>query len=59
MRTVRDEAVIELRALLEAPALRARPVDPDPRWWRRPVRGGAPFLGLYDRYFDRVPRPPA
>jgi RNA polymerase sigma-70 factor (ECF subfamily) len=45
---------MELRALLEAPALRARTVDPDAALVAAAREEPQAFLALYDRYFDRV-----
>jgi len=47
-RTVEDERVMEVRAVLEAPASRPRTIDPDA------ALEPQAFLALYDRYFDRV-----
>jgi RNA polymerase sigma-70 factor (ECF subfamily) len=51
---VEDEKVMEVRALLEAPALRARTVDPDAALVSAAREQPQAFLALYDRYFDRV-----
>jgi len=45
---------MELRALLEAPALRARRFDPDAAFVAAAREDPQAFLTLYDRYFDRV-----
>jgi RNA polymerase sigma-70 factor, ECF subfamily len=51
---VEDEKVMELRALLEAPASRARTLDPDAALVAAAREEPQAFLALYDRYFDRV-----
>jgi DNA-directed RNA polymerase specialized sigma24 family protein len=45
---------MELNALAEAPATRVRAVDPDAELVARARANPQEFLGLYDRYFDRV-----
>jgi RNA polymerase sigma-70 factor, ECF subfamily len=45
---------MELNALAEAPATRVRAVDPDAEIVARARADSREFLGLYDRYFDRV-----
>jgi RNA polymerase sigma-70 factor (ECF subfamily) len=45
---------MELSALAEAPAARVREVDPDAALVARARANPREFLGLYDRYFDRV-----
>ncbi len=45
---------MELNALAEAPAARGRAVDPDAELVARARANPREFLGLYDRYFDRV-----
>jgi RNA polymerase sigma-70 factor (ECF subfamily) len=45
---------MELNALAEAPAARVRAVDPDAELVARARADPREFLGLYDRYFDRV-----
>jgi RNA polymerase sigma-70 factor (ECF subfamily) len=45
---------MEVRALLEAPALRVREVDPDAALVAAAREEPRMFLALYDRYFDRV-----
>jgi RNA polymerase sigma-70 factor (ECF subfamily) len=45
---------MEVRALLEAPALRARGFDPDAALVAASREDPQAFLALYDRYFDRV-----
>jgi RNA polymerase sigma-70 factor (ECF subfamily) len=45
---------MELRALVEAPALRARTTDPDAALVAAAREQPQAFLALYDRYFDRV-----
>ena len=45
---------MELSALAEAPAARVRAVDPDAALVARARVNPREFLGLYDRYFDRV-----
>jgi RNA polymerase sigma-70 factor, ECF subfamily len=45
---------MELNALAEAPAERARAADPDAELVARARANPREFLGLYDRYFDRV-----
>jgi RNA polymerase sigma-70 factor, ECF subfamily len=45
---------MELRALLAAPAYRARPADPDAALVAAAREDAQAFLALYDRYFDRV-----
>ena len=45
---------MEVRATLDARALRARPVDPDAALVAAARDDPQAFLGLYDRYFDRV-----
>jgi RNA polymerase sigma-70 factor (ECF subfamily) len=49
-----DVSVIEVKVLLEAPALRAREVDPDAALVAAAREEPRRFLALYDRYFDRV-----
>jgi RNA polymerase sigma-70 factor, ECF subfamily len=51
---VDDEKVMELRALLEAPASRAGTTDPDAALVAAAREEPQAFLALYDRYFDRV-----
>jgi RNA polymerase sigma-70 factor, ECF subfamily len=51
---VEDEHVMEIRAVLETPALRARTVDPDAALVAAAREDPQAFLALYDRYFDRV-----
>jgi RNA polymerase sigma-70 factor (ECF subfamily) len=54
-RTVEDEWLMEdVRALVEAPALRARTADPDAALVAAAREQPQAFLALYDRYFDRV-----
>jgi RNA polymerase sigma-70 factor (ECF subfamily) len=53
-RTVEDESAMELRALLDAPAVRARGLDPDAALVAAAREEPQAFLALYDRYFDRV-----
>jgi RNA polymerase sigma-70 factor (ECF subfamily) len=53
-RTVEDEPVMEVRALLKAPALRTRTVDPDAALVAAAREDPQAFLALYERYFDRV-----
>src|SRR5215469_8036481 len=45
---------MEMRALLEAPAVGTRGVDPDAALVAAAREEPQAFLGLYDRYFDRV-----
>ncbi len=45
---------MEMRALLEAPALRYRTVDPDAALVAAAQEDPRAFLALYDRYFARV-----
>ena len=45
---------MELNAVVEAPAARVRAVDPDAELVARARANPREFLGLYDRYFDRV-----
>ena len=45
---------MELNAVVEAPAARARAIDPDAELVARARANPREFLGLYDRYFDRV-----
>jgi RNA polymerase sigma-70 factor (ECF subfamily) len=45
---------MELRALVEAPPLRARTTDPDAALVAAAREQPQAFLALYDRYFDRV-----
>jgi RNA polymerase sigma-70 factor (ECF subfamily) len=45
---------MEMRAVLETPALRARNVDPDRALVAAAREEPQAFLALYDRYFDRV-----
>lgn len=45
---------MEMRALLEAPALRGRQFDPDAALVAAARDDPQAFLALYDRYFDRV-----
>lgn len=49
-----DEKVMELRAVLEAPASRAGTADPDAALVAAAREEPQAFLALYDRYFDRV-----
>lgn len=49
-----DEQVVEVRALPEASALRARTVDPDVALVAVAREEPQAFLALYDRSFDRV-----
>ena len=49
-----DEKVMELRALLEAPASRAGTTDPEAALVAAAREEPQAFLALYDRYFDRV-----
>jgi RNA polymerase sigma-70 factor (ECF subfamily) len=51
---VEDEQIMEVRALLKAPALRAPGVDPDAALAAAAREEPQAFLALYDRYFDRV-----
>jgi len=51
---VDDEKVMELRALLEAPASRAGTTDPEAALVAAAREEPQAFLALYDRYFDRV-----
>jgi RNA polymerase sigma-70 factor (ECF subfamily) len=51
---VEDERFMEVRALLEAPALRTRTPDPDVILVAAARDDPRAFLALYDRYFDRV-----
>jgi RNA polymerase sigma-70 factor, ECF subfamily len=51
---VEDEPVMEVRALLKAPALRTRTFDPDAALVAAAREDPQAFLALYDRYFDRV-----
>jgi RNA polymerase sigma-70 factor (ECF subfamily) len=51
---VKDEQVMEIRALVEAPAFRARATDPDAALVAAALEEPKAFLALYDRYFDRV-----
>jgi RNA polymerase sigma-70 factor (ECF subfamily) len=51
---VKDEQVMEIRALVEAPAFRARAADPDAALVAAAREEPKAFLALYDRYFDRV-----
>jgi RNA polymerase sigma-70 factor (ECF subfamily) len=51
---VEDEHVMEMRALLEAPAARTRMLDPDAELVAAAREEPRAFLALYDRYFDRV-----
>jgi RNA polymerase sigma-70 factor (ECF subfamily) len=51
---VEDELVMEMRALLEAPALRPRTVDPDAELVAAAREEPRAYLALYDRYFERV-----
>ena len=51
---MKDEQVMEVRALLDAPALRPRTVDPDAALVAAAREEPQAFLALYDRYFDRV-----
>jgi RNA polymerase sigma-70 factor (ECF subfamily) len=53
-RTVEDEQIMELRALLDAPASRARTADPDAALVAAALAEPQAFLALYDRYFDRI-----
>jgi RNA polymerase sigma-70 factor, ECF subfamily len=43
-----------LRALVEAPTMHVRPVDPDVELVAAAREESRAFLALYDRYFDRV-----
>jgi RNA polymerase sigma-70 factor (ECF subfamily) len=45
---------MEVRAVLEAPGLRARGLDPDAALVAAAREDPRAFLALYDRYFDRV-----
>jgi len=45
---------MEVKALLDAPALHAREVDPDAALVAAARKEPRKFLALYDRYFDRV-----
>jgi len=45
---------MDVRARLEAPALRGRPADPDAELVAAAREEPRAFLALYDRYFDRV-----
>jgi RNA polymerase sigma-70 factor (ECF subfamily) len=45
---------MEVRALPKAPALQARPLDPDAALVAAAREDPLAFLALYDRYFDRV-----
>jgi RNA polymerase sigma-70 factor, ECF subfamily len=45
---------MELNALAEAPAARVRAIDPDAALVARTRANPREFVGLYDRYFDRV-----
>src|SRR5262245_6751673 len=45
---------MEMRVVLEAPALRVRAVDPDAALVAAAREEPQAFLALYDRYFDRV-----
>jgi RNA polymerase sigma-70 factor (ECF subfamily) len=45
---------MEIRALLEAPAVPGRAVDPDAELVATARQEPQAFLALYDRYFDRV-----
>jgi RNA polymerase sigma-70 factor, ECF subfamily len=45
---------MDVNALAEAPAARVRAVDPDAELVARARANPHEFLGLYDRYFDRV-----
>ena len=49
-----DEKVMELRALLEAPASRAGTTDPEAALVAAAREEPQAFLALYDRYFDRM-----
>ena len=49
-----DEKVMELRALLEAPASRGGTTDPDAALVAAAREEPQAFLALYDRYFDRM-----
>jgi RNA polymerase sigma-70 factor (ECF subfamily) len=51
---VEDDRIMELGASLSAPALRARPVDPDADLVAAARAEPQAFLALYDRYFGRV-----
>src|SRR5262249_1081174 len=53
-RGVEDEPVMELRALLAAPAVGAREIDPDAALVAAAREEPQAFLALYDRYFHRV-----
>lgn len=49
-----DEPVMEVRALVEASALRIRRLDPDAALVAAAREDPQAFLALYDRYFGRV-----
>jgi RNA polymerase sigma-70 factor (ECF subfamily) len=51
---VEDEPVMEVRALVEASALRIRRLDPDAALVAAAREDPQAFLALYDRYFGRV-----
>jgi RNA polymerase sigma-70 factor (ECF subfamily) len=51
---VKDEHIMEVRALLEAPAWPVRTVDADADLVAAAREEPRAFLALYDRYFDRV-----
>src|SRR5262249_19399341 len=53
-RTVEDEQVMEVRALLGAPAVEVGTVDPDAALVAAAREEPQAFLALYERYFDRV-----
>src|SRR5215831_4536898 len=52
--TVEDGQIMEMRAVLEAPAVRARAGDPDAALVAAALQTPQAFLALYDRYFDRI-----
>ena len=49
-----DGQIMEMRAVLEAPAVRARAGDPDAALVAAALQTPQAFLALYDRYFDRI-----
>jgi len=51
---VEDGQIMEMRAVLEAPAVRARAGDPDAALVAAALQTPQAFLALYDRYFDRI-----
>jgi RNA polymerase sigma-70 factor (ECF subfamily) len=51
---VKDDQVMVVRAVITAPALRGRTVDPDAALVAAAREEPQAFLALYDRYFDRV-----